>query len=168
MTRTASHYIQALSLLPHPEGGYFKEVFRSELILPVQSLPAGYTGDRSMSTSILFLLTAEQPSRFHKIRSDETWFFHDGASIDLHLLNPAGEYHMVKIGKTIETGDQLQFTVPHDFWFAAEISPNDAADFALISCVVAPGFDFSDFELAEQVLLMTQYPKHATLIKKLT
>lgn len=168
MTRTAEYYIQALSLLPHPEGGYYKEVYRSPLTLPKKSLPADFTGDRAASTSIYFMLTSDRPSRFHKIRSDETWFFHDGASLDLHLLSPTGAYQKVIIGKDIDKGNQLQFTVSKNHWFAAAISPNEAADFALISCVVSPGFDFDDFELANQASLLALYPAHETLIRKLT
>jgi len=168
MKRDAHYYVEALALLPHPEGGFYKEVFRSDLTVTKDALPKAFTGDRQMSTSIYFMLTSEKPSHFHKIRSDETWFFHDGATIDLHIIHPQGRYEKIRIGSELSSGDVYQYTVSRECWFAAEILPNDTADFALISCTVAPGFDFDDFELADGDQLCAQFPQHDILIKKLT
>lgn len=157
MSLNVSTIKTALNLIPHPEGGYFKETQRSSQLI---STPQG---QRALYTSILFLLTANNPSHLHRLKSDETWYYHLGAALDVHCLFPDGSYQLIKIGPDIQHGQQLSYTVPKNTIFGSSVTQG----FSLVSCVVAPGYDDRDFELFTQQELIKQYPKHATLIKKM-
>lgn len=166
LMQSAAHYIQQLGLVAHPEGGFYKEVYRSREALAQAALPARYGGNRAMATSIYFMLTAEAPSRFHRIKSDEIWYFHAGGPIRLHQLDAQGRHHESLIGLDLAQGQVLQCCIEAGNWFAAEcVAP---AEFSLVSCMVAPGFDFNDFELATTESLVADYPAHAALIQKFT
>ncbi len=158
--------IEKLGLQAHPEGGYFKETYRSEGTIPKAELPDGYSGDRNYSTSIYFLLTSWNFSAFHKILQDEQWHFYDGSYIMLHLISPHGVYSRVKIGRDLDKGEVPQYTVQGGFWFASEVVEENS--FALAGCTVAPGFDFSDFTLASRDELSALFPKHKEIIERLT
>lgn len=138
---TASFYIKQLELLNHPEGGYFKEIYRDlDLFTPHQ-----FSGSRNYSTAIYYLLEKGDFSCFHRIKSDEVWHHYDGGCIHIYYLKN-GELITLKLGKNIEEGESLVCVVPKNTWFAAEPSPD--CEFALMGCTVAPGFDFNDFEMA--------------------
>lgn len=162
--RTADEWIAALSLLPHPEGGYYKELYRSTGTIAADALPAAFAGARSYVTSIYFLLKSGECSHYHRLRSDELWYFHTGSSLTISVIGPDGALTRHRLGAG--AGDALQFTVPAGCWFGAEV---DAADsYSLISCAVAPGFDFADFELGNRTELLRRYPDHAASIETLT
>lgn len=158
----AKHIIEKFNLEKHPEGGYFKETYRSELV----SEPAGFKGKRNFSTCIYFLITSEAFSAFHKVNQDEIWHFYLGSCIHLHVIHTNGKYELIKIGNKLEEDEQPQFVVPAHAWFAAEVEEKDA--FAFVGCTVSPGFDFQDFELADRKNLQSQLPKHQEIIKRLT
>ena len=99
-------------LKKHPEGGYYKEVYRSGDEIAADALPADYQSSRTYCTSIYFLLTTEAFSSFHKIKQDETWHFYEGCSIELHIISPDGEYKQVKIGSKPEKRHVFQYTIP--------------------------------------------------------
>lgn len=157
---------EALKLKKHPEGGYYKEVFRSPHEIEQQALINGFNGSRSYSTSIYFLLTSESFSSFHRIKQDETWHFYEGSSITLHTISPQGEYSKIKIGSKPEKGHVFQYTVSGGYWFAAQIMKEDS--YALVGCTVSPGFDFDDFELGKRDELINSFPKHSSIITDLT
>ncbi|MBZ9628553.1 cupin domain-containing protein [Psychroflexus sp. CAK1W] len=163
---TKEQLIKRLNLQKHPEGGYFKETYRSEITIPGSSLPLEFESARSVSTCIYFMLTSDEFSAFHKVNQDEAWHFYTGDTISLHMISPEGYYSNIKIGSDFSSDETPQFIVPAQHWFAAEIENNEG--FALVGCTVAPGFDFNDFELAEQEQLQNKFPKHSDLIKKLT
>lgn len=163
---TKEQLIEKLGLLKHPEGGYFKETYRSEITIPGFSLPSEFESARNVSTCIYFMLTSDEFSAFHKVNQDEAWHFYLGETILLHILSPEGEYSKIKIGKDFSKGETPQFIVPAQHWFAAEIEKENG--FALVGCTVAPGFDFKDFELAERNQLQKKFPKHEKIITKLT
>jgi predicted cupin superfamily sugar epimerase len=100
-------------------------------------------GERSLSTSIYFLLTADRPSAMHRIKSDEIWYFHDGDALDIMLIDLSGNHSVVRLGKNLDNHEALQFVVPAGFWFGAKTT----GLFSLVGCQVSPGFDFRDFEL---------------------
>lgn len=158
--------ISHLELLPHPEGGYFKETYRSIGSIPKESLAPEFSGDRNYSTAIYFLLTSDTFSAFHKINQDEFWHFYKGSTIKLHLISPKGEYANVLIGNNFKNNEVPQFVVPAHYWFAAEVIASES--YALIGCTVAPGFDFDDFVLADREELIHQFPKHKDVITQLT
>nr|HPI38466.1 cupin domain-containing protein [Ignavibacteriaceae bacterium] len=162
----AQYWIDNLQLLPHQEGGYYKEVYRSDEIITQNCLPDRYTGGRAFSTSIYFLLEKEDKSHFHRLLSDEIWHFYDGTSVTIYVIDNDGKLSIHYLGKEYEKGEKLQIVLFKGCWFAAEV--NDKNSYSLIGCTVAPGFDFNDFELADKVKLSKLYPQHKDLIIKLT
>ena len=161
---TAQDYIEHLELMEHPEGGYYKESYRSAATITGLCLP-GFGGDRSFSTAIYFLLEQGDFSAFHRIKSDECWHFYDGGILLIHVLPPNGDYVCKRLGKNLGEGELLQFIVPAGAWFASEPAPGSS--FSLVGCTVAPGFDFEDFEMAKEENLLQSYPGHEALIKRL-
>ena len=158
--------IKKLDLQPHPEGGYFKEVYRSKTEIPGHVLGENFNGDRNCSTSIYFLLTSENFSAFHRIRQDEIWHFYMGSAIDLHVITEKGDHKKYIIGNDLEADELLQLVVPAGDWFAAEVNKPDS--FALVGCTVSPGFSFEDFELPSRYELLNKFPQHRDLITKFT
>jgi predicted cupin superfamily sugar epimerase len=166
MNTTAEKIVTNLNLKPHPEGGFFRETYRSEGHIDDKNLLKKYNSVRSYSTCIYFMLTSDHFSAFHRIRQDEIWHFYNGSTLILHMINHEGEYLSQKIGINIENNEVPQFVVPGGFWFAAEVLGNDA--YSLIGCTVSPGFDFNDFELKGQDELIEIFPNHEPVIKRLT
>jgi len=158
--------IKVLNLKPHPEGGYFKETYRSLGEINEDCLDPAYTGNRNYATSIYFLLTTDSFSAFHKINQDEIWHFYDGSPITIYMISPEGEYSEVILGRRINRGEKLQFVVPGNYWFAAKVINDN--DFTLVGCTVSPGFDFKDFNLPSRKQLITKFPEHKEVITKLT
>ncbi|MDO6738645.1 cupin domain-containing protein [Wenyingzhuangia sp. 2_MG-2023] len=158
--------IKQLNLQPHPEGGYFKETYRSQGSISKENLTIEFSGDRNYSTAIYFMLTSDTFSAFHKINQDEFWHFYKGSPIKLHMISPEGMYTNVWIGNNFEKGEVPQFVVPAQYWFAAEVIANNS--YALVGCTVAPGFDFDDFVLAERIKILSLFPEHENIIKRLT
>lgn len=153
-----------LELSQHPEGGYFKEVYRSALVLPGNTV-AGFPSDRHVSTSIYFLIGGQQFSAFHRIRSDELWHFYAGQPLHVHVIAPDGAYSLLRVGNDFAAGYKPQAVVAAGSWFASESATPDG--WSLVGCTVAPGFDFADFELAAGEALSRQFPQHAELIRRL-
>lgn len=162
---TADYFIEHLQMQPHPEGGFFKETYRSSGIIRSQCLPAAFHGDRLYSTAIYFLLQQNDFSAFHRIASDECWHFYEGGTLLIHVIGEEGNYSCIKLGRNIHEGEILQFVVPAQSWFASE--PSQGVNFSLVGCTVAPGFDFSDFEMANARDLSNKYPQHQALIQRL-
>jgi len=156
--------IEVLDLLPHPEGGFFRETYRNKGVVGVDGLSADYSGNRNYSTCIYFLLTSDGFSAFHRIKQDEIWHFYDGSPLTLYLISPEGDYSTVIIGRELENGQVPQFVVPGGYWFGATVEN----EYSLVGCTVSPGFDFMDFELAKREELMSVYPEHSEVIKRLT
>ncbi|MFP4445911.1 MAG: cupin domain-containing protein [Desulfosudaceae bacterium] len=163
---TARDYIRAFDLQPHPEGGYFAETYRSAEKIDGPALPERFTGRRALSTAILFLLESGQVSRFHRIRADEIWHFHAGCPLALYLLKDSGTCRRICLGLDIAAGHLPQVLVPHDTWFGA--MPLEADTFSLVGCTTAPGFEFSDFELADSAALAADFPRHREIIRRLS
>jgi predicted cupin superfamily sugar epimerase len=163
---TIEEITKLLDLKPHPEGGFYKETYRSAGLIDKGSLPEQFSGPRNYSTSIYFLLTKDTFSAFHKIHQDEFWHFYDGSPIDLHMISPYGEHSQITIGRNLKNGQVPQFVVPGGYWFASRVLNNEA--WALAGCTVSPGFDFDDFDLAERVDLTALFPKHHQIISELT
>ena len=158
--------IDALALQPHPEGGYYKETYRSKGSISKLALDGAYTGDRDYATGIYFLITQGNFSAFHRIIQDEMWHFYKGDPMSLHIIHPDGSYELIAIGNDLESGQVPQYVVPGGSWFASEVA-NDGR-YSLMGCTVAPGFDFEDFEMPSREELTQRFPQHANLITKLT
>jgi uncharacterized protein len=162
---TAQRWIDRLKLQPHPEGGWYRQTYRAALTLPRSAL-GDHSGDRAASTAIYFLLTDEQFSALHRLHSDEVWHFYAGTSLIVHVIAPDGEYQQLLLGSDPEAGEQFQAVVPAGCWFGSSLRHPNA--YALVGCTVAPGFDFADFEMARRDQLTAQYPRHRTIIERLT
>ena len=163
---TAKDWIQHLDMLPHPEGGYFKETYKSEELIPLEGLPSRFPGSRSMGTAIYFLLEKDHFSAFHRLKADEVWHFYDGTQLLLHQIDEEGKYHSQALGKDLNEGEAPQAIVPAGTWFAAEVV--DKSSFALVGCTMAPGFDFEDFEMPARASLLTMFPQYSELIERFT
>ena len=147
--------IKELGLLPHPEGGYYKETYRS----------AEEINDRNLLTSIYFVLTSENVSRFHRIKSDELWYFHFGSPVTVHTLEENGHTeHM--LGNDLNKGEKPFLLVQANTIFGSSI--DEPGGYALVSCAVAPGFDFRDFELFSKAQLLEEFPEFEAIIDRLT
>ncbi|AJP56979.1 hypothetical protein UC34_08195 [Pandoraea vervacti] len=162
---SAAELVAALGLLPHPEGGHYRETYRASDTIAVQALPSGFSGARNVSTAILYLLEAGDFSAFHRIRSDEVWHFHLGGTLLIHEIDMSGKQITTRLGHDVASGEQLQHVVPAGHWFAAQPAPSTR--YALVGCTVAPGFAFEDFEMADPAALGVQWPMHRDLIERL-
>ncbi|NKJ49530.1 hypothetical protein CIC12_22910 [Burkholderia sp. SG-MS1] len=155
--------IRRFDLKPHPEGGFFNETYRS-----VQRVirDGGSTQHRSASTAIYYLLCDGAHSAWHRIRSDEVWHFYAGEPLNVHVLDASGALVTHKLGNALAHHDAVfQAVVPAGLWFAAECA--DPATFALVGCTVAPGFEFSEFEIGDVDALKAEHPQHAGMIARL-
>ena len=159
MVHTASHWIKHLNLQPHPEGGWYREVFRSDK----QVTRLNEQAAKQACTSIYYLLENDDYSGFHRIVSDELWYFHKGAPLHIHSIGENGEHVVHELSDTLTGG--LFAVIKAGLWFAAEIPSKTG--YTLVSCAVAPGFEFSEFEMADRQELINQYPKHADILDRL-
>jgi predicted cupin superfamily sugar epimerase len=165
--------IHRLDLKPHPEGGFFSETYRAVQRVIRDSDDSDSDSDnnssaqkRSASTAIYYLLCDGAHSAWHRIKSDEVWHFYAGEPLNVHVLDETGALVTHKLGNTLTHTDAVfQAVVPAGLWFAAECA--DPASFALVGCTVAPGFEFSEFELADVGALKARHPQHAALIERL-
>lgn len=163
--RNADYWIEKLKLLPHPEGGFYRETYRATESISHDALPRRFSGERQHATAIYFLLRAQDRSHFHRIQSDELWHYHAGGALSIFLLSESGVIEL-KLGTDIDNGESPQVVVPAGKWFGAFVK--NPGDYTLSSCTVSPGFDFEDFEMADRDLLLQAYPAHHDLIVTLT
>ena len=157
MTTELLQLVERLELLPHPEGGFYKETYRSEETLELQ--------DRNLLTSIYFLLSSENVSHFHRIKSDELWYYHTGSAVTVHTLDEKG-HTAFKLGPDVANGELPFYLVKKDTIFGSTVEAPHS--YGLVSCAVAPGFDFRDFELFERKELLELFPDHVEIVTKLT
>ncbi len=163
---TVETLVKELNLLPHPEGGYYKETYRSEGTIKQTCLTSDFSGDRNIATGIYFLIEKGNFSALHKIKSDETWHFYYGDALEVIEINEQGNLTITQIGSNLQKGETFQYTVKANTWFGSRVSANGS--FSLVGCTVYPGFDFNDFELAQQQDLIQLFPQHRQLILELT
>ena len=164
MNEKAKYYIQKLQLRKHPEGGYYKEIYRAGEMFFIDAPPKHLK--RNVSTSIYFLLAGAQVSKFHRLKSDELWHFYDGTAVKVYMIDEKGKLTETVLGRKTENGEVFQAVIKKNTWFAAEVV--NKKSFSLIGCTVSPGFDFSDFEMADRTALIQQYLKQKDLILKFT
>jgi predicted cupin superfamily sugar epimerase len=151
--------VETLKLKPHPEGGFYSETHRAKSVIETPN------GSRSLVTSIYFLLTSDNVSKFHSIAGEEIWFHHEGSPLTVHLLSDSG-YERLLVGPVDSKGHQPQQLVPDGVIFGSTVEEENS--YALVSCMVAPGFDFRDFKLYGAEELLEKWPEHVGIIRKLT
>lgn len=154
--QTADDFIQQLELEQHVEGGYYRSSFRSQ---------SDFDATRSLWSSIYFLLRTGEVSHFHRLTSDEMWYFHAGQSLTIYMIDEQGELTTAQLGLDIAAGERPQFLVPKGCIFGSAMNQ---PGFSLVGCMVSPGFTFDNFELFSQQTLLAQYPQHQTIIERLS
>jgi predicted cupin superfamily sugar epimerase len=159
MKEEISKIVNELSLIPHPEGGYYREIYRSPEIIKEELLPERFSGSRSICTSIYYLLDSKSFSAWHRIKSDETWHLYSGSPLSIHMLCRGIGYEKIILG-----GVKRQYTISYGTWFAVSVDEPDK--FSLAGCTVSPGFDFDDFEMGKLNNLLSEFPEHQALIRK--
>lgn len=162
---TADYFIKNLNMTSHPEGGFYKEVFVSGENISARDLKVKFEGSRILWTSIYFLLRDGEVSNFHRLKSDEMWYYHSGSALTIYMISPKGEFTTEQLGLNIENGEKPQLLVPKGYIFGSAMN-NEG--YALVGCMVSPGFEFKDFELFERSFLLEKYPKYKEIIIKLT
>lgn len=164
--KSSSDWIQELNLEPHPEGGFYKELLRSEFIIPAGKLSGKHDSNRSLYTSIYFLLEEGSVSKFHRLKSDEIWYYHYGDSMIIECIKENGEHYTEKLGQDVLSGEKFQVLIPGGTIFGAKT--NGQNKYSLVGCLVSPGFDFQDFKLFESEELLRLYPRHQSIILEFT
>ena len=165
--KPARFWIEKLALTAHPEGGWFKETFRSEDEFSKQQLPERYSSPRNASTCIYYLLNQTDRSCFHRLQSDESWHYYAGGSpVRLYIISDEGKLETKLLGRDPENNESFQVHIPRNHWFAAELTNQN--DYALVGCTVAPGFNFEDFEMGTFQQLSRNFPQHNELLKQFT
>ncbi|HZE77794.1 MAG TPA: cupin domain-containing protein [Nitrososphaeraceae archaeon] len=159
----ADYWIQKLQLSKHPEGGYYRETYRSDNGF---DLLTGSSGIHSISSAIYFLLDRQQFSAFHRIKSDEIWHFYTGSSLILYVLENKDIVSRLILGKDIDAGEEFQAVIKSGSWFGAIVS--DCSSYSLVGCTTSPAFNFENFELGKRENLLQIYPKHKAIIERLT
>lgn len=157
--------IEKFDLMPHPEGGWYCQTYKSQERIASSALPGRFTGDRAFATAIYFLLEEGTLSAFHRIKSDECWHFYAGDPLQLYIINQNGNLDTIILGNEFEKDQQFQYVVPAGCWFASRPAPG--SEYCFVGCTVSPGFEFEDFELADAENLSVLYPKHIEWIRSL-
>ncbi len=159
-------FIEQHKLIKHEEGGYFKVTYVAERMIKVFDRDGD---ERPASTKIDYLLSGNDFSAWHKIKSEEVWRFKEGAPLMLYVLSDINDDQssllQIKIGDPKKEKDAvLEYTVKRDLWFAAVV--NDKSSFSFIECEVTPGFDYRDWELGKESVLIDLYPDHEEIISR--
>ncbi len=159
---TARDWIDRLALTRHPEGGWYRETYRSSERVEAAALPPRFGGARVLSTAIYYLLRAGERSALHRIKSDEVWHHYAGDAVRLWVLTTPGVARELRLG-----GDgEPQMTIPAGAWYGGRVV--DGGAYALMGGTVAPGFEFADFELADRAALFAGWPAQCAIIEDLT
>ena len=161
----ADQLIQQYNLEPHPEGGWYKQTYKSREQIAAEALPERFGAKRAFSTAIYFLLEKGKFSAFHRIKSDECWHFYAGDPLLIYIIEQNGELKIISLGNDPEKGQSFQYMVPANCWFASRPAPQSA--YCFVGCTVSPGFEFEDLELANATELSAIYPEHKKIIEQL-
>lgn len=162
---TADYFVKNLEMIAHPEGGFYKETFASAENITSRDLNIKFEGPRILWTSIYFLLRDGEVSNFHRLKSDEMWYYHSGSPLTIYMISPEGNLTTEQLGLNIENDEKPQVLVPKNYIFGSAMN-NEG--YALVGCNVSPGFEFKDFELFERSFLLEKYPEYKETILKLT
>jgi uncharacterized protein len=166
MDDAVKRIVERFELVPHPEGGFFREVYRSTLTLDHPGVPKGFAPERSAGTLIYFLLSGSDFSAFHRVRwSDEIWHLYAGGPLEIFVIDADGSLERRLLTTDLVQGEPTTL-IPAGAWQSARLA--DGAGWALGGCTVAPGFDFEDFEMPPRAELLERFPRHEATIRALT
>ena len=158
--------VRFLDLVPHPEGGFFRELYRADEEVPRAALPKRFSGDRAYATAIYFLLTHGTFSALHTIESDELWHHYEGGALRVVTLSDDGTREDFVLGKDYAKGQRPFACVKRGRVFGSYVEGD--ASYVLVGCTVSPGFDFADFRMPPRETLLARFPAHAEVITRLT
>jgi uncharacterized protein len=154
--------VDSLKLVPHPERGFYVETYRD----PERVRSSGHAGERSASTAIYFLISADEPITFlHRLASDEVFHLYEGGPLEVLRLLPDGSADVARLGLDLARGERPQLVLRRGTWFGTELLPG--ATHCLLGCTVAPGFEFADFELGDAAELARRYPSMRARIARM-
>ncbi|WP_142415082.1 cupin domain-containing protein [Hathewaya massiliensis] len=170
MIKSAEYFIKNLNMKPHAEGGYYRECFISNenISIPLDTLNLNEKEknlERTLWSSIYFLLQNGEVSHFHRLQSDEIWYYHGGSPLTIYIISPEGQLTKKFLGLDIENGEAPQVLVPKNYIFGSAMNHDG---YSLVGCMVSPGFHFDDFELLKREDLLKMYPDYRYIINKLT
>lgn len=166
MTLNKESIISKLSMQKHPEGGYYAQTYRSPININGKYLDIDKGEYRPLSTSIYFMLSDNDVSHFHRLKSDEIWYYHGGKPLVVAIIDDMGKLSEHELGLDIDSGQVPQLIVPAGTIFGSYIKQGEGT--SLVGCMVSYGFNFDDFELFSKEYLLSKYPKHSNIIEKLT
>ena len=166
MSASLEEWVKYLQLEPHPEGGWYREVYRASETIARNALPERFSGDRAFATSIYYLLGPGDFSALHRINQDEVWHWYDGAGLSVEVMAPDGGRQTHKLGRDVAAGERPMAVVPAGSWFGARVA--DEASYTLAGCTVSPGFDFADFDMPSRLDLLQRFPQHREFITRFT
>jgi uncharacterized protein len=161
---TKDQLIKTFSLLPHPEGGYYRETYRSAEV--IETTTKQFPHQRNYSTAIYFLIEKNNFSALHRIKSDELWHFYEGDALEVIEIDLKGNLIRTQVGRDLQKGQVYQYAVKAGHWFGSRVLED--GNFSFVGCTVSPGFDFKDFEMAKRHELCKLFPQHKQLITELT
>jgi uncharacterized protein len=166
MDDAVKRIVERFALVPHPEGGHFREVYRSAMTIDHPGVPSGNPAERSAGTLIYFLLAGEEFSAFHRVRfSDEIWHLYAGGPLEIFVIDAHGRLERRVLTTDLDAGEPTT-VIPADHWQAARVAPGGA--WALGGCSVSPGFEYDDFEMPRAADLIERFPAHEGTIRALT
>jgi len=164
---SAERIIKLYNLKPLPgEGGYYVETYRADEMIEKGSLPNRYEDDKSHSTAIYYMLTADTQSNFHRLPTDEIYHFYIGDPVIMIQLHPDGTTKVVFLGHDLAAGQFVQVVVPKNVWQGSYLL--EGGSYALMGTTMAPGFDFSDHEMGDRDILTKLFPMREDIIERLT
>jgi predicted cupin superfamily sugar epimerase len=166
MNDVVKRIVERFRLTPHPEGGYFREVYRSSMNFEHPGIPQDRDATRAAGTLIYFLLSGKDFSAFHRVRySDEIWHLYAGGPLEIFVIDAAGRLERRQLTTDLSQGEPTTM-IPAGTWQSARLAAG--ADWALGGCTVAPGFDYDDFEMPAAAELLEHFPDHEAAIRMLT
>ena len=162
----AKEIADALGLEPHPEGGFYRETYRSDEVLAADLDERYGGGERHCGTAIYYMVTPDSMSALHRVKTDEVFHFYLGDPVEQALISPGGKVEVARLGSDILAGELPQRVVRRGWWQGARLA--DGGRFALLGATVSPGFDFTDFEMGDRDVLLAELPHAAEVVKRFT
>lgn len=163
--KDAKFWIDQLGMIPHPEGGYYYSSYKSEQTMFRHDIAGVASSERQLWSSIYLLLSEDDYLAFHRVRSEEVWYYHYGSSVVIHMISPEGELITEKLGTDLRNGEKLQVRIPRNYIMAAERLEDT---YSIFGIMVSPGFDFDDIKIYDRDELTALFPMHKELIEGLT
>jgi predicted cupin superfamily sugar epimerase len=166
MDDAVKRIVERFALVPHPEGGHFREVYRSAMKIDHPGVPGGTPVERAAGTLIYFLLSGDEFSAFHRVRfSDEIWHLYAGGPLEISVIDAGGRLEQRVVTTDLAAGEPIT-VIPAGYWQAARLA--SGARWALGGCSVSPGFEYDDFEMPPAAELVERFPAHESAIRALT